>query len=263
VIEFLLNVWKPVIEIGFLWFIIYMLLLFIRGTRTVQVVKGIAILLLIFIITQWLNLTSINWILAKLLAISVIAFLIIFQPELRRGLARLGQFGFSVRELEILDDIVKSAIFLSNRKIGGIIAIEREIGLRPYVESGITIDSHLTSELINTIFTPGTPLHDGGIIVRGDRIVAAGCLFPLTQNPHVSKTLGTRHRAAIGLSEETDSVCVVISEETGAISMAANGKFTKDLNRETLPKTLENIFKPKSHKRVHHGPFRIFGGRKA
>lgn len=261
--EYWFNLWKPIIEIGFLWFIIYLLLLFIRGTRTVQVIKGIIILLLIFFFTQWLNLTSINWILTKLVAISVIAFIIIFQPELRRGLARLGQFGFFLREEEVLDDVVKSAIFLSNRKIGGIIALEREIGLRPYVESGVTIDSQLTSELINTIFTPGTPLHDGGIIVRGDRIVAAGCLFPLTQNPHINKLLGTRHRAAIGLTEETDAVCVVISEETGAISIAVGGKLTKDMDRDAFPKTLENIFKPKGHRKAHSGPLRIFGGRKA
>lgn len=256
-----LTIWKPIIEIGFLWFIIYILLLFIRGTRTVQVLKGMIILLLIFFITQWLNLSSINWILTKIVAISVIAFIIIFQPELRRGLARLGQFGFTLGEKEILDDIAKSAIYLSNRKIGGIIALEREIGLRPYVESGVTIDSGVTSELINTIFTPGTPLHDGGIVVRGDQIVAASCLFPLTRDPHVSKLVGTRHRAAIGLTEETDAVCVVVSEETGAISIAANGKLTRDLSRDTLPKVLENIFKPKSHRKVHYGPFRIFGGK--
>lgn len=261
--EHWLNLWKPGIEMLFLWFIIYLLLVFIRGTRTVQVIKGIIILLLIFFITRWLNLTSINWILTKLLAISVIAFLIIFQPELRRGLARLGQFGFTLGEEEIVDDIVKSAIFLSNRRIGGIIALEREIGLRPYVESGIAIDSQVTSELINTIFTPETPLHDGGIIIKGERIVAAGCLFPLTQNPNISKLLGTRHRAGIGLTEETDAVCVVVSEETGAISIAANGKLHKDLNRETFPKTLEHIIKPKGQKKSYHGPFRIFGGRKA
>jgi len=162
-----------------------------------------------------------------------------------------------------VDDIVKSAIFLSNRRIGGIVALEREIGLRPYVESGITIDSQVTSELINTIFTPETPLHDGGIIIKGERIVAAGCLFPLTQNPNISKLLGTRHRAAIGLTEETDAVCVVVSEETGAISIAANGKLHKDLNRETFPKTLEHIIKPKGQRKAYRGPFRIFGGRKA
>jgi diadenylate cyclase len=252
---------RPLVEILLLWFIIYVLLIFIRGTRTVQVIKGIIILLLIFVVTQWLGLSTINWILTKLIAISVIAFLIIFQPELRRGLARLGQFGFTAREEEILDDVVKSTIFLSNRKIGGIIALEREIGLRPYVESGVTVDSKVTSELINTIFMPGTPLHDGGIVIKNDRVLAAGCLFPLTQNPHISKMLGTRHRAAIGLSEETDSVCVVISEETGAISIAVGGKLTKDLNRDTLPKVLENLFKPKGHRRSQQGLFRMFGGR--
>ncbi len=261
--DYWLNLWQPIIEITFLWLIIYILLIFIRGTRTVQVIKGIIILLAVSFLAQWLNLTSINWMLTKLLAISVIAFIIIFQPELRRGLAQLGQFGFVLREEEILDDIIKSAIFLSNRKIGGLIAIEREIGLRPYVESGVALESKISSELINTIFTPLTPLHDGGVIIKEDRIIAAGCLFPLTQNPHISKVLGTRHRAAIGLTEETDAVCVVISEETGAISVAVEGKLTKDLDRETLPKVLEGYFKPPRGARRQRSLFSyIFRGQK-
>lgn len=260
---YVLSLWRPIIEIIFLWFIIYILLLFIRGTRTVQVLKGILILLLIFIASQILGLVTINWMLTKIVAISVLAFIVIFQPELRRGLARLGQFGFAAGEEEVLNDIVKSAIYLSNRKIGGLIAFEREIGLRPYVESGVVLDAKLTGELINTIFTPGTPLHDGGIIVKEGRIIAAGCLFPLTQNPHISKLLGTRHRAAIGLSEETDAACIIISEETGAISIATEGKLARDINRDALPKILESLLKSaKIYKGHPKGIFRIFGGKK-
>jgi len=262
VTEYWINSLKIIIEIGLLWFIIYLLLLFIKGTRTVQLLKGIIILLSIFFITQQLGLAAINWILTKIVAISVIAFLIIFQPELRRGLVRLGQFGFFTSEEMILEEVVKSAIYLSNRKIGGIMAVEREVGLRPYVESGVAVQSKVTSEIINTIFTPGTPLHDGGMVIKDDSIIAAGCLFPLTQNPHVSKLMGTRHRAAIGLSEETDAVCIVVSEETGGISIAADGKLTKDLNRDALQKVLENLFKPKASKKHPYELLRIFGGRK-
>ncbi|PIU41514.1 MAG: TIGR00159 family protein [Candidatus Omnitrophica bacterium CG07_land_8_20_14_0_80_42_15] len=260
VIEYWQNIAKPFIEIGLLWFMLYMLFVFIQGTRAVQVTKGIIVLVLMFFITRQLGLATINWMLTRLVAISVIGFIIIFQPELRRGLALLGQFGFSYREEEILDEIVKSIIFMSNRRIGGIIALEREIGLRLYGESGVDIDSVVTSELINTIFMPGTPLHDGGIIIKNGRIIAAGCLFPLTQNQRVSTLLGTRHRAAIGLTEETDAVCIVVSEETGAISVAVDGKLTKDLTRDTLYDVLRGLFKPKQQR--HNNSFSNFGTRK-
>jgi diadenylate cyclase len=226
-----------------------MVFLFIRGSRTVQVLKGIIIIVVLLIVTQQLGLTTISWIIAKIFPLSVLAFLIIFQPELRRGLARLGQFGAMLKEEKIIDEIVKSAGILSKKKIGTLIAIEREIGLRPYVESGVILDSKVTSELINTIFMPNTPLHDGGIVIQGGAITAAGCLFPLSQDQRLSKTVGTRHRAAIGVTEETDAVAVVISEETGAISVSIAGKLTRDLDKETLSKILNNLFNSQRQKR--------------
>ncbi|MBL7155518.1 MAG: TIGR00159 family protein [Candidatus Omnitrophica bacterium] len=240
---------KILIEIAILWFVFYMLLLFIKGTRALQVLKGIVILLIAFLVTKELQLETINWILTKLFTISVIAFVIIFQPELRRGLARIGQFGMFSGQQQTLEEIVKAAIVLSKKKIGALIAIEREIGLRPYIESGIKMDSHVTSELLNTIFTPTTPLHDGGVIVQGSIISAAGCLFPLTQNPHVSSSLGTRHRAGMGLSEETDAVVVVVSEETGDVSLSVNGKLTRHLDEKEFARSLNNIFRPKKSKK--------------
>lgn len=243
--EFILASWKYILEIIILWFFYYMLLVFIQGTRALQVLKGLVVLVVIFIITQELNLETINWILTKIFTISVIAFLIIFQPELRRGLARIGQFGIFYREKQTLDEIAKATLMLSKKKVGALIAIEREIGLKTYIESGIPIDSQVTSELINTIFMPNTPLHDGGVIVQGSRIIAAGCLFPLTQNPHVSKTLGTRHRAGLGLSEETDAVLVIVSEETGDISISVGGKLIKNPDEKDLAKVLSNIYRPK------------------
>jgi len=240
---------KFIIEIGILWFVFYVLLLFVKGTRAVQVLKGIIILVVIFLISEELHLETINWILGKLFTISIIAFVIIFQPELRRGLARIGQLGMFSSQQETFDEIVKAAIILSKKKIGALIAIEREIGLKAYIESGIKLDSQVTSELLNTVFTPNTPLHDGGVVIQGSIMAAAGCLFPLTQNPHVSSSLGTRHRAAMGLSEETDAVVVVVSEETGDISISINGRLTRHLDEKEFGRALSNIFKPKKSRK--------------
>lgn len=241
---------KVITEITILWFCYYVLMLYIKGTRTVQVLKGIFVVVIIFIITQRLGLDTITWIMTKLIPISIIAIVIIFQPELRRGLARLGQFGaFPAKEM-IIDEIAKSASTLSKKKIGALIAIEKEIGLRPYIESGVSLDGKVTTELINTIFMPNTPLHDGGIVIEEDRIVAAGCLFPLTQEAHITKTLGTRHRAAIGLSEETDAIIVVVSEETGTVSAAVGGKLNRDLDKDSLIKLLNNSYKPRQKKNI-------------
>lgn len=253
--DILNMIWKPFIEISILWFIIYRLLLFIKGTRAVQVLRGIIIIVIIFFITQQMRFDVINWIFTKLFALSVIAFLIVFQPEMRSGLARIGRekvFGNIITEERTIEEIAKSASVLARKKVGAIIAIQREVSLEPYIESGVEIDSNLTSELLNTIFMPNTPLHDGGIIVHGDRLVAAGCLFPLTQNPDINKLLGTRHRAALGLSEETDAICIVVSEETGSVSIANAGKLTRDLDRERLVNHLRGfLYRPKKEKKPY------------
>ena len=243
---------KIFVEIGILWFIFYVILMFSRGTRGVHVLKGIILVVLFFIITQKLGLDTINWILTKLFAISVIGFLIIFQPELRRGLASIGQHRWSeifFKEAEIIREIVKASLSLSNRRIGALIAIQRESKLNHYAESGIEIDAKVNTELLMTIFMPNTPLHDGGVIISGDRILGAGCLFPLTQNPKVSKTLGTRHRAGLGLSEESDAVVIIVSEETGGISVATGGKLTHDLDKDALSRVLNNLCKPERKKK--------------
>ncbi|NQT46307.1 MAG: TIGR00159 family protein [Candidatus Omnitrophica bacterium] len=236
-------IWKPILEIAILWVFFYMLLAFIKGTRTVQVLKGLVLLAVVFLITQLFQLDAINWILTKLFAISIIGFLIIFQPELRRGLARIGQFGVFVKQEEIIDEIVDATISMSTKKIGAIIAVEREIGLKIFVESGVALDCKITSEMINSIFMPNTPLHDGGIIIEGDRIAAAGCLFPLTQDPKFESSFGTRHRAAVGLTEETDAIAIIVSEESGNISLAVGGRLTRNMDRETLVKVLRGLYK--------------------
>jgi len=248
----MIQVYRPILEILILWYVFYILFTFIRGTRAFQVFRGIIMLTLVFFITQKLGLTVISWILTKLFAISVIAFVIIFQPELRRGLARIGQnpiLGTFIKEEKIIEDIVRALMSLSKKKIGCLIAIEREIGLRPYIESGVVLDANVTTEVLTSIFTPNASLHDGGVVIEGGRIAAAGCLFPLTQNQNISKALGTRHRAAIGLSEETDAVILVVSEETGGISAAMDGRITSELDRESITSILRNLYRTKLERR--------------
>ena len=238
---------KMLAEIGILWFVYYVILLFARGTRGVYVLRGIILIALFFIITKQLNLERINWIFTKLFGLSILAFLIIFQQEIRRGLANIGQRRWSrffLKESEIISEITSACFLLSRKKIGALIAIERETRLKNYIESGIEIDAKVNAELLMTIFTPNTPLHDGGIVISGDRITTTGCLFPLTQNPKVSSNLGTRHRAALGISEETDAIVVIVSEETGGVSVAIAGRLTHDLDREAMERVLSNLYRP-------------------
>ena len=237
----------PIFEIIMLWAVFYRILVFFEGTRAFQVLKGITYLLIAFLLSQVLGLDTINWLLTKFFGISIIALLIIFHPELRQGLARLGQqhlFNVDLAESELLliiDEIAVSINRLSRQKTGCLIAIERETKLKSSIESGVPMDGRVSSELIQSIFTPQSPLHDGGIIIRGERIVAASCLFPLSENSHFSKTTGTRHRAALGISEQTDSVAVMVSEETGNVSVAADGRLISVQDKETLLNILKNL----------------------
>jgi len=243
------TVWRPILEVIVLWYVFYHLLVFIKGTPAVQVLKGLILVIILFFIAlfvaQKLDLDIINWILPRLFAVFLFCFLIIFQPELRRGLAQLGQgsvVGLFIREERVVDEITEAVTSLAKKKIGAIIALEKEVGLKPYIESGIGLDSKVSSELISTIFMPHAPLHDGGIIIENGRIVAAGCLFPLTRNPKISKTLGTRHRAAVGLTDETDALVIVVSEETGTVSIAKEGRLIHDVDQEALIRHLNTLF---------------------
>ena len=246
---------KPVIEIIILWFVYYRILFFFQGTRAFQVLKGIAYLFAGFLLSMILELNTLNWLLTRFFAISIIAILIIFQQELRQGLARLGQqhlFNIALKESEIMAIIqqLASAIFkLANNKTGCLIAIEREVKLRTYVESGIVIDSNVTEEIIQSIFTPLSPLHDGGLVIEGGRIVAASCLFPLSENPSFSKIIGTRHRAALGISEETDAIAIMVSEENGEVSITADGKFISVADRERFINTLKGFLIVQNNKK--------------
>jgi len=240
-----------VLEIAILWFVIYHIILFFEGTRAIHVLRGIIILLVAFLLSQKLNFQVLDWLLTKLFGISIIAFLIIFHPEIRQGLARLGQrnlFGAPLREEEldyVLSEIDKAAENLSKEKLGALIAIEKEDSLSAYVESGNIIDSRVSADLIQAIFTPNNPLHDGGLVIQNGRILAAGCLFPLTQNQDLSRIFGTRHRAALGLSEETDAVIIIVSEERRDISLVYKGRLYRDIGREELIAKIKEIIKLK------------------
>lgn len=248
-LELLASGWQDILrfiaEIFIISFCFYKLWLFIRGTRAVHLVKGLVLLIIFAFLANILGLNTINLILRYLGAVAVIAFVVLFQPELRRGLAHLGEnplFASSWKEEVVIEEIVKSANFLSRKKVGALIALERDIGLRNYVETGVEMDSRVSSELLNTIFMPNTPLHDGAVIIQGERVVAAGCILPLAEATDMVRMTGTRHLAAIGLTEETDAAAVVVSEETGAISVGIGGKLTRDLDGATLQKFLLNVY---------------------
>lgn len=227
------------IDVVIVSFLLYRLFSLMRGTRAVHMFFGLIVLFILSVIAQYFNLIAINWLISSLRTVWVIAFVIIFQPELRRALAMLGQnrlLGRFVRvsETGIIPEIVKSVQQLVDKRIGALIVLEKDMGLKGYVETGTAVDAKVSSELLGTIFTPPSPLHDGAVIIQNDRVVAAGCILPLTQDQRVAQALGTRHRAALGLSEETDALVIVVSEETGNIAYAESGKLHRKLDLNTL-----------------------------
>jgi len=238
---------KPFFEIAILWVVYYHILVFVEGTRSFQVLKGIIWIVLAFLASQILGFDTLNWLLTKFFGISIIAVLIIFQQELRQGLARLGQqdlFNIGLEESEVLaviEEIAAATSKMAKYRIGAIIALERETKLKTYIESGIELGAKVSAETLLTIFSPQSPMHDGGVVVRGDRIIASACLFPLSDNPSFSKIIGTRHRAALGLSEHTDSVVILVSEETADVSVAADGRFIPTATREKLIEVLKSL----------------------
>jgi diadenylate cyclase len=234
------------IDIAIVAFLFYKLFMLVKGTRASQMFAGLVVLVVASLVAQWVQLNALNWIISSLKTVWVIAFVIIFQPELRKGLALIGQnrlFGpfIRVQEFGALGEILKAVEQMSEENKGGLIVVERDIGLRNYEETGTPLNAKVTSELLLTLFTPHSPLHDGAVIIRGDEAVAAGCLLPLSENPRLPADLGTRHRAAIGLTEETDSVVIVVSGETGAISIASRGTLKRRLDKGTLRSELSRL----------------------
>lgn len=236
----------PAADIFIIAFVIYRIYLMISGTRAVQVVKGLALIIIAAWLSQFLHLEAVSWLLKQLIQVSVIAIIILFQPELRRILTKLGQnklLSFILREkIDIIDIVASTVEELSNNKIGAIIAIESKVGLKNYIETGVKIDSIISKEILLSIFKKESPLHDGAVIIRGSRIVSARCILPLTERHELLEGYGTRHHAALGLSEETDAFVIVVSEETGKISIAYNSKMEMGVSIKKLKDRLKQFY---------------------
>jgi diadenylate cyclase len=254
VAAFLRLGFRDILEITVIAVLFYQFLLLIKGTRGWQMTVGLTALVILYSLTRILEFRTLEWLLANFFTYFVFALIVIFQAEIRRGLTKLGRSNILAnlsrdKGRDVFEEIVLAATTLSSQKIGGLIVIEREIGLRNYIESGIKLEAFVTYDLLVTIFNPNTSLHDGSVIIQGDRIAAAACFLPLTLDPYLSKELGTRHRAAIGITEETDAIAVVISEETGTISVVHEGEITRNLDGPRLMKNLKEIVEGPKPKR--------------
>ncbi|WP_338833350.1 Cyclic di-AMP synthase CdaA [Moorella humiferrea] len=261
IIDFL----RITLDISIVAFVIYKFIMLIRGTRAVQLIKGLVVLVVASVIAERLNLTTINWLLSQLRLVIVVALPVVFQPELRRALEQLGRGKFFARPLttlgaedmeKLISELVRAVQVLAKNRTGALIVIERETGLNDYIETGIRVDGVVSAELLINIFVPLTPFHDGAAIIRGDRVVAAGCFLPLSESPYLSKQLGTRHRAALGISEISDAVVLVVSEETGVISVAEGGKLTRFLEEKSLKELLQSLLLPQVNHNTSLWPWR-------
>ncbi len=248
---------RDIIDILIVAFVLYRILLLIKETRAEQLMKGIGILLILTKLSEWAELYTINWILSNAMTVGTLALLIVFQPELRRGLESLGRSRFFTKSFvdirtenmtKVVDEIVEACASLSRQKIGALMVFERQTGLNEIVETGTKINGNVSADLLINIFIPNTPLHDGAVIIKDNIIKAAACFLPLSESSVISRELGTRHRAAIGITERSDSLAVIVSEETGAISVAENGNISRYIDPETLKEILLNMYKPKSGK---------------
>ncbi|WP_318240686.1 diadenylate cyclase CdaA [Sporosarcina gallistercoris] len=239
------EVLKAILDVLLVWFVVYKLITIIKGTKAVQLLKGIFVILIVRILTELLGLDTLKWMVEQVLTFGFLAVIIIFQPELRRALEQLGRGRLFARtqmqEEEERDRLIsaftKSVSYMAKRRIGALITVEKETGLSEYIETGIGMNSDISSELLINIFIPNTPLHDGAVIVQKNKIAAAACYLPLSESPFISKELGTRHRAALGISEVTDAFTIIVSEETGAVSVTIDG----DINRNVTMEEFERI----------------------
>ena len=248
IINAIISGFQDVLDIVIITVLVYKIIEWSMNTRAYQLLKGLGVLLLILLLSTLFNLYTINYLLNTLLVSGIVVMAVIFQPELRRGLAHIGRFKFNFSAKDKSDDsgivkeIVNALIELSKRKVGALIVIERETKLDEYLPTGTLVDAKITSALIQNIFEPNTPLHDGAVIVRDGRIHYAACVLPLFDDANISRELGTRHRAAMGVSQASDSLTLVVSEETGVISYAENGKLVRYVDRIALTELLESIF---------------------
>jgi diadenylate cyclase len=241
---------KNIVDVLLVWYVFYKLITIIKGTKAVQLLKGIFVIIIVRILTDVFGLDTLKWMMDQVLPWGFLAIIIIFQPELRRALEQLGRgrlFARSTMQEEeernrLMEAITKSVSYMAKRRIGALISIERETGLSEYIETGTPMHSDMSSELLINIFIPNTPLHDGAVIIQRNRIAAAGCYLPLSESPFISKELGTRHRAALGISEVTDAITIIVSEETGAVSITANGDLDRNLSMEEFEARLRRVW---------------------
>jgi uncharacterized protein (TIGR00159 family) len=238
--------WQDALDIFLLAVLIYWGINLIRGTRAVPMLIGLGIVYAIYVVSGMLEIYTVNVLLNYLLDWTLVLVIIVFQNDIRRALTQVGSRPlFSprdrIRQGQAVEELVKAVTYLAGRRVGALIVLQHEVGLNEYIEVGTRLDAQVSRELITSIFLPGSPIHDGALIIQNGRITAAGCFLPLTTNPNVSKTLGTRHRAAIGLTEETDALALVVSEEDGTISLVREGKITRDVDAAALRTTLNRL----------------------
>jgi len=240
---------QDIVDITIVSYIIYRILLFVQGSRAVQVMGGLMVLIFLYFLSDYFQLLTLNWILQTFMSSILILIIIIFQDDIKKALAQIATSPFTRIQTEFshgIEEIVKATSYLSENRIGALIVIEREISLKDFLEGATIIDAKVTKELIISIFHPKSPLHDGAIIISKGKILAAGVILPLSTNPEIGKELGTRHRAGIGITEITDAISIIVSEETGFISLAVSGKITRDISPATLRKLLYQLLGFKS-----------------
>ena len=233
--------WQDVVDILAVAFIIYRVILLIRGTRAIQMAAGLAVITVIYFVARQLGLYTLHWLLGTILSSLFLLIVIVFQDDIRRVLTQMGQTPFlkmRVKTFQILEEVAKAVTTMAESRTGALIVFERRVGLADHFESGVVVDGQVSRELLCTIFAKNTPLHDGAVIIQKGRLAVAATVLPLTTNPNVSRRLGTRHRAALGITEQTDAMAVVVSEETGSISVAIHGKLTRDVDSGTLRRIL-------------------------
>lgn len=251
--RFLGDTWRSGVEIAILAVVLYYTYLYLRGTHGARILIGLALVFLtLTLVSQLLNLVVIGWLLRSMSVFLAIALVVIFQPELRRALTELGSHHFftsAFEERETIEEITDTVFELASKGFGALLAIEREISLKPFVETGVGVDAGFSKELVVTIFHPKTVLHDGGLILRSDRIVAAACIFPLTQREDLDRNLGLRHRAGLGLSEESDAVAIVVSEETGQVSICHSGLIERNLSLDKFRRRLSQLLLHEKYER--------------
>ncbi len=239
---------RSVFDVALLSLVIYQVLVFVQGTRAVAVLVGLAALFGFYLLAEYFDLLASRWLMGKFLDNLFLISIILFQDDIRRAMARLGRSRFfqnfsSVSQAQVVDEVTKAAVSLASHKIGALVALERRIGLKDYIDIGTPIDARVDRDLLYALFLPHSPLHDGAAIIQGGRVSAAGCVLPLNVDPTLSKQLGTRHRAALGLTAESDAAVVVVSEETGTISLSIEGRLTRDLDGPTLRNHLLELFR--------------------